>query len=52
MPRDEENMSDFPSGWWIVLGNTRVKITSWEQLWATQRLFNLTIAEDDEEEFE
>jgi len=30
---------------WIVLGDTRVKITSWEQLEATCRLFNLTIAE-------
>lgn len=31
--------------WWIVLGDTRVKIASWEQLAATCRLFNLTVAE-------
>lgn len=35
--------------WWIVLGDTRVKIETWEQLAATCRLFNLTLpdCEDD-----
>lgn len=30
---------------WIKLGDTRVKIETWEQLQATCRLFNLTVVD-------
>jgi hypothetical protein len=36
---------------WIVLGDTRVKIFTWEQLYATCRLFNLTLL-DENDDFE
>jgi hypothetical protein len=37
------------SGWWIVLGDTRIKVESWEQLVATCRLFNLTLPDDEDD---
>ncbi len=40
------------SGHWIKLGDTRVRIWSDEQLHATCRLFNLTVAEWDVDPFE